>query len=214
MSGTKKVTKLRRNLDNLEGNLNIVSDYADGKLSVREIAQKYQTSESNVGLTTKKFWKKLTNMRESRVLKSPTPEFKDTKLALHELQNTDLINKKFIMLLSEPDSALLSDAETTYAWVYVHTGDIIEALKTSGLDVGLFKEKGRDTRFSFDRSLIIRGHYLNSKVNVAEYIKTLREQRLIDANVGKARIQSELVEQLEYMKASGDTESARTFSAA
>ena len=155
-----------------------------------------------MGLMVNRFWKSLTNMRESRALIAA--DTKDARTALQELNGTELINEKFLEKLSDPSHDLLTDEEANYAWIYVHTGDIREALKGSNLDVGLHKEKKRDSRFSFDRALVLRGQYLNSKPNVVQYIKELRESRLVDANVGKSRIQSELVEQLDRLKNRAD----------
>lgn len=201
-------TKLRKAEASLD-HMAIVKDYAEGLLTVPEIAEKHRTSENNVGLIATRFWKSLTNMKEARALMSLSPDSTvqanvDAKNSLKELQGTELINKEFLKLLSGDTEALLSDQEAVYCWVYVHTGDTIEAMKTSGLDVGLYSEKKRERRFSYDRAVALRSHYLNCKPNVTAYIKELRETRLIDADVGRARIQSELIEQLEQMKTSGD----------
>ena len=195
-------TILRKASDNLNATA-IATDYAEGELSIREIAEKYSTTENNVTLVVNRFWKSLTNMRESRALISATTS-NSSKKALGELQNTELINKPFLSLLSDNDSALLTQAEADYSWIYVHTGSIPEAIVSAKLDKGLYKEKKRESRFSYDRALILRGHYLNSKPNVASYIKEIREKRFIDSNIGKARVQSELLDQLEFMKASND----------
>jgi len=201
-------TKLRKNIDNLDYGA-IAKDYADGKLSVNEIALKYSTTEHNIQLIANRFWKSLTNMKESRALiasgiPTSTKGSADSRKSLKDLRNTEVINNSFTRQLSSDTAALLSEAEATYSWVYVHTGSIQEALKLSKLDKGLFKEKGRSNRFSADRAVVLRGQYLNAKPNVATYIKELREQRFVDSDMGKARVQSELLDQLEYMKSSGD----------
>ena len=184
-----------------------MADYAKGELSVSEIAKLHRTTDKNVTLIANRFWRTLTNMKESRALKAGSgPEDAETyygaKASLEELKSTELVNQSFLKLLSEPETHLLTDAEATYAWAYVHTGDPIESLKIAGLDAGLIKDKSKPSRFSFDAALRYRSLYLNAKPNVVAYIKELREKRLIDADVGKARVQSELVEQLESMKAS------------
>ena len=198
---TKSQCKIRRAAKNLDV-LQVVNDYQEGTLSVKEIAEKHGTSEDNVSLVTKRFWKSLTNMRESRALIAA--DTSDARSALQELNHTELINEKLLERLSPADASLLTDEEAQYAWVYVHTGDVREALKVSKLDAGLHKEKDKDTRFSYDRALVLRGMYLNSKPNIVQYIKELREVKLQDANVGKARIQSELIEQLDRLKARSD----------
>jgi len=195
---TEPSTILRKATNNLD-KMAIVEDYAKGELSVGKLAKKYNTSPDNISLITKRFWKSLTNMRESRALIVPTT---DSASSLRELRATPHFNEDFLSLLSE--SALLSDEEATYCWIYAHTGDIVEALQGSTLDIGLYREKGKSHRFNYDKAMILRGHYLNSKPSISSYIKELREVRLQDADIGKAKIQSELLLQLENMKASGN----------
>lgn len=194
-------TKRRTAPENLDA-LQVVNDYAHGALSVKEISEKHHTTEDNVGLIVNRFWRSLTNMRESRALIAA--DTKDARSALQELNHTELINEKFLEKLSSPDSDLLTEEESQYSWVYAHTGDLKEALKVSKLDIGLHKERGKDSRFSYDRALVLRGMYLNSKPNIVRYIQELRESRLQDANVGKSRIQSELIEQLDRLKNRSD----------
>lgn len=194
-------TKVRKAPENLDI-LKVVDDYAKGTLSVAEIAKKHSTTEDNVALVTKRFWKSLTNMRESRALIAA--DTLDARSALAEIEHTELINDKLLDKLSPPSASLLTDEESQYAWIYVHTGDVKEALRGSKLDIGLYKERGKDSRFSYDRALVLRGMYLNGKPNISQYIKELRETRLQDANVGKSRIQSELIEQLDRLKARTD----------
>jgi len=196
----------------------IVFDYADGTLSVSEIAKKYSTTDKNVGLIVNRHWKALTNMRESRALLSQDPNLVNSKksngngvaVVLQELEKVKEFNTEFTGLLSDPDAALLSDAEAIYCWTYVHSGDTYDAIRTAGLDAGLYKDKEEIARFSYDRAMKLRAMYLNNKPNVVSYIKELRETRLIDADVGKARLQSELLEQLDQMKSSGNSNKFRS----
>ena len=207
-----KTTKLRKAQSSLD-HMAIVSDYAEGAMTVPEIAKAHKTSEENVGLIVSRHWKALTNVRESRLLlgSSDAPKAKvEQKNALEILRNTSLINEEFLALLSPPDTALLSDSEAIYCWHLVHSGNPREALITSGLDVGLIRDKKRETRYSFDRSLVLRSQYLNAKPNVIAYITQLREERLINADVGKSLVQSELLDQLDQMKSSADPARNRT----
>jgi hypothetical protein len=208
---TKGTTVRRASDENLD-HMAIVSDYIEGTMSVSKIAAKHSTTMDNVSLIAKRTWKSLTNMRESQLLTADAAnagEHFETKVALKELHSTELVNQEFRDKLSDPESNLLTDEEATYAWIYVHTGDIKEALEGSLLNIGLYKEKDRAQRFSYERALQLRGYYLNAKVNVSNYITELREKRLIDADVGKARIQSELIEQIEQMKTSGQAHKNR-----
>ena len=198
--------------------LSIVADYTKGELTVNEIAKKYSTTSDNVGLIVNRHWKALCNMRESRALVSADPSLVNSKrngassahVVLRELEKAKTFNQEFLDRLSEPDAALLTDEEAMYAWILVHSGDTDDALITSGLDVGLYKDSTKDHRFSYDKAIKIRKIYMDNKPNVVAYIKELREKRLIDADVGKARVQSELLEQLHQMKHSGDTHRFRT----
>jgi len=192
--------------------MGIVRAYILGEQTVSAIAKEYGTSDHNVTLIVQRHWEALTNMRETRMLTvatGPKVHSKDVERALHKLQNTELVNEEFMRMLSDDHVALLSDAESTYCWIYVHTGNALEAMKESNLDVGLNKDKKRETRLSFDRAVILRSMYLNEKPNVAAYIKELREKRFVDTDVSKVRLQSELLDQLEYMKSSGDPRQRR-----
>mgnify|MGYP000748720537 CR=1 FL=1 len=211
---TTKEVKLRKPMDNVD-HMAILSDYMKGELSVSEIAEKYKTTTDNVGLIASRSWKALTNMRESRVLLQTVDGVAthyDVKKSLQELNGTELINEAFLKKLSDPKDALLTDEEATYCWIYVHAGDQLEAVSASGLDVGLFKGnpetkhsgRQRTSRFSYERAVNLRVQYLNAKPNIAEYIKELRETRLVNADVGKALVQSELLDQLEKLKARSD----------
>lgn len=207
-----KATLVRKGEASLD-HMAIVSDYQEGNLTVSEIATLHGTTENNVGLIANRFWKGLTNMKESRALMAITSDKPEThfsaKHSMKQLNGTELINQGFLSLLSDDATALLTDEESTYCWIYAHTGDSFEALTGSGLDVGLHTESGEKGRFSYDRACVLRGLYLNAKPNVAEYVQQLREVRLQNANVGKAQVQSELIDQLEQMKASGQTNKHR-----
>ena len=204
---TKKSPTVLRRKKNIEHST-VIEDYIAGKLTVKQIAEKHSTSEENVGLIVQRHWKALTNMRESRALLAPAKESlkyeTGQQKALRELRSTELINEEFAEELSHDESDLLTEAESIYAWTYVHTGDAIEALKLAKLDVGLYKERGKESRFSYDRALILRSHYLNAKPNVSRYIQELRETRYVEQDVSKQKVQGELLDQLAYLKQSGD----------
>ena len=209
-----KTTKVRKTMDNID-HMAILNDYINGELSVSEIAEKYSTTTNNVGLIANRYWKALTNMRESRALLQTVDGIAthyDIKKTLAELNGTELVNEKFLEKLSDPKDSLLTDEEATYCWIYVHAGDQLEAMSASGLDIGLYKGdpntkhsgSQRTSRFSYERAVNLRVQYLNAKPNIAAYIKELRETRLVNADVGKALVQSELIDQLEKLKARSD----------
>jgi len=204
-------TKTRKAPENLD-HMGIVRAYTEGTMSIGAIAKEYNTSDHNVTLIVQRHWEALTNMRETRMLtvtKDTKVHHKDTERSLHKLQNTELVNSEFMRMLSDDHVALLSDAEATYAWIYVHTGNALEAMTSAGLDVNLNKDKSRETRLSFDRAVILRSMYLNEKPNVASYITELREKRYVDTDISKVKIQSELIDQLEFLKSTGDPRARR-----
>lgn len=216
-----KVRKVPKTKDSgtlsTEDHMSIVADYIKGELSVAKVAEKHETTEKNVGLIVNRHWKALCNMRESRALISQDPNLVNSRrngnsnaaVVLRELERAKTINHEFLDLLSEPEAALLTDAEAMYSWIVVHSGDADDAMITSGLDVGLYADPGTDkdrlSRFSYDKALKLRRIYMDNKPNVVAYVTQLREERLINADVGKAKVQTELLEQLHQMKSSGET---------
>ena len=108
--GTPVTTIVRKSVDTVD-HMGIVAAYTEGTLSVRQIAEKFSTTEKNVGLIVNRHWKSLTNMRESRMLMAhpeSAQEHFDTKHAMAQLHSTDLINDEFLALLSDPESELFS----------------------------------------------------------------------------------------------------------
>lgn len=205
----KKTTVIRKGQENLD-HMEVVRLYAEGKMPISEIALVTGASEENVSSIVNRHWKQLTNMREARALMGGAKHgHLDAARSLKELRTTELINDDFLRMLSEDNVALLSEPESIYAWTYCHTGNALEAMKVSGLDVGFHKDKARETRLSYDRAVLLRSAYLNDKPNVAAYIKEIREQRLQDLNINKGTIQSELLDQLAFMKNQGDPRQRR-----
>lgn len=183
----------------------IAKEYAEGTLTVTQLAEKYNTSPDNIGLIATRCWKNLTNMKETRALVSFGSA--SSQHSLKVLHNTNLINQQFLDLLSPSGTeATLTDAESIYAWIYVHTGENQLALEQSGLHVGLLYSKNDPNKSNpnFEKACSLRGMYLRSLPNVASYIKELRERRFVDQDISKARVQSELIDQLAQLKESGD----------
>lgn len=214
-----KVRKVPKTKDSgtlsTEDHMSIVADYTKGELSVAEVARKHGTTENNVGLIVNRHWKALCNMRESRALTTVDPNLVNSRrngnssanVVFRELARAKTINQEFLDLLSDPEAALLTDSEAMYSWIVVHSGDADDAMITAGLDVGLYKDTAPKSgdRFAYDKALKLRRIYMDNKPNVVAYVTQLREERLINADVGKARIQTELIEQLHQMKSSGET---------
>ena len=183
----------------------IAKEYTDGILNVSQLAEKYNTSPENIGLIASRCWKNFTNMRETRALMSFGSA--SSQHSLKVLHNTSLINQQFLDLLSVSGTEItLTDAESIYAWIYVHTGENQMALEQAGLNAGLLYSKSEPNKAkpNYEKACSLRGLYLRSLPNVASYIKELRERRFIDQDISKTRVQSELLDQLSQLKESGD----------
>jgi len=204
VSKTRKRTLDPAKLDQ-EKQWQIVKEYTEGTLTVTQLAEKYNTSTDNIGLIATRCWKNLTNMKETRALVSINSV--SSQHSLKVLHNTNLINQQFLDLLSTSGTeTTLTDAESIYAWVYTHTGENQLALEESGLHVGLLHAKNDPNKSqpNYEKACSLRGMYLRSLPNVASYIKELRERRFVDQDISKARVQSELIDQLSQLKESGD----------
>lgn len=213
---TKKRTRESIDLLSPDQHWAIAQLYAKAELPVSAIAEQFATTEENVNLIVTRCWKTLTNIKETRALLGAIPG-KDpsstgfgsssSRASLAMLHNSKLINQSFLDLLSHTgEERSLTDAESIYTWIYVHTGENDIAIQEAGLDVGLHREKSDDTaKFNYDKAVAFRGLYLRSRPNIASYIKELRERRFVDQDISKSRIQSELLDQLQQMKDSGDS---------
>jgi len=77
------------------------------------------------------------------------------------------INSKFVSMLSEGDSPVLSEEELHFSYLLVYEGDQKAALVDSGLDVGLTKSLGLP---EYNRLLELRCTYLKSKPNIISHL--------------------------------------------
>lgn len=102
---------------------------------------------------------------------------------------TNVMNEKFL--------ADIPDRAETYAFYYAMTGSNEHALKESGLDKYVPKGVGAKT---LKYTLATRGRYLRSLPSVYKLINEIRDQRIIDSDIGKPMVQSELIEQIEQLK--------------
>lgn len=123
---------------------------------------------------------------------------------LEKLRNTEVLQQEFLDLMSNENSCTLTEEESLFAWIYVHKGDSIEAIESSGLNIGLFA----DRPVTYRRGILTRSLYLQNKNNVAQYIKELREKKYYTEDVTKQYIQELLLEQIAQMKLKGDKKDA------
>ena len=206
-TGKTSRVKVRRNSIKGLHKYKIIEGFISGK-SYKELAEEFNTSDKNIIRIISEHWKVLTNTRETKLLVDSqkninnhvftSPIYKTLK-DIHEVSK---INEKFLDALSEDTSTVLTDAEYTFCYRYVNTGDAIEALKDAGLDVGLLRFQGSKRADTTLAALRLRADYLKSKPNVAQYISELKKQAFDEEVVSKEFIQRELLEELHRIKES------------
>ena len=201
--------------------LNLLYDFVYLTHSYRETGRKYKLPEENVSRLVLAFKDDINNLTESWELMNHLPHLPaPIGMAKSFLQNKDVdnkrtaihpntINQEFLSLLSEPNDPILSEQEEIYAWVFAHTNNSEIALKEAKLHTGLRglvkDEKGGEGESpSAKVAKKMRGYYLRNKPNIQLYIKQLREQKLLDLDVNKEFIQSQLVGLIEEIQSEGD----------
>lgn len=117
------------------------------------------------------------------------------------------INRKFVSLLSEGDSPVLSEEELHFSYLLVYEGDQKAALKDSGLAVGLSKTLGMA---EYNRLLELRCTYLKSKPNIIEHLKELQIKFIEGTKVSKNSIQAEIMRTITQLRNQDDPRNAPT----
>lgn len=187
----------------------IVEDYINSDLTIRQIADKYNTTELAVGNAVSRHYKALRNVKETRYLMrmskaplKPTPRSIASAKMYHSLFSDDGVNGEFLKRLSEPNEDVLLKWEIEFCYLWVYSVDEIEALEKSGLAIGLLKkEAGRKAeRGGYDRSCRMRSLFLRRKPNIARTIKEIQKSNLIAEGIDKEFIQSELVREIQELR--------------
>lgn len=117
----------------------------------------------------------------------------------HLKEPIDEINKPFFALMSNPDEPL-SNEEMLYCAFYVATGNSLEALVKSGMDVGL--DKG--TTSIYDSNCLLRSEMLKRKKNIQEEIRRLQVERQEHREITKDRILEMHLDMIEQLKDEGN----------
>lgn len=179
----------------------ILQDYKTGQFTPVQITDKYRLKDTEavrewIGRTIKE----LNIVQETAQLAASTTKIPE------QYKPNDLINQPFLDKLSPPDpSNELTQAEFSYIYTLVFTGDHKAAIKDSGLDVGLKKYKSDDTS-AYSHALKMRGIFLRQKPNIKVKIEELRAKKFkeLGKDISKQWVVSELVDQLDRLKESGE----------
>jgi len=206
-------TIVKKAVDNItaKSKYEIIDDYIYSNLTNLEIAEKYGTSEKNVGLIIARHYKALANVRETKMLLQTQVGNQRFTMSKSEVLDTDKINEAFLNLLSEPDSITLTDNELVFCELYNDDGDDVRALEESGLHAGLKKTKDIRDREEYQHALQLRSFYLRRKPNVGAYLLQIKQDKIKSITDGKQFVQSELLAVIERLKAHGSTQSLSTY---
>lgn len=186
----------------------IIKSILEGK-SYTEIAQSISTSESSVRRFVTNTAKLLHQNVETRhLIDSQVLDKAGKKYSWAPTKALDSqVNRKFMTLLSEGDSPVLTEEERTFCYLLVYEGNAKEALKDSGLSVGLVK----GTKLSdYNRLLELRVAYLKSKPNIVDYLKELQLKFVETLAVNKSTIQAEIFRTITQLRNQDDPKNAPT----
>jgi predicted DNA-binding protein YlxM (UPF0122 family) len=203
VKGAENITKAHK--------YDIIDDYIYTNLSNKELAEKYQTSENNIGLIVSRHWKCLCNVRETKMLIHSQFSNGSEVFLKTDVLDTEKINKEFLALLSEPDSVSLTDNELVFCELYNDDGDEIRSLEESKLNVGLKKTRDERDKEEYKHALTLRSFYLRRKPNVANYLNQIKKEKIKKIVDGKEFIQVELLSVIERLKAHGSPQSLATY---
>lgn len=200
---TKRLSKLRE-LENITKEKDfypILDGYLKGQ-TTPQLSQKFHYAEDKIIRMLDEHYKDVVNSKEAH--SSCITSKNGYNPVMEKLITTEVMCQEFFNMISKYDSATLTEEEALFCWIYVHKGDSIEALESSGLHIGLFP----DRPVTYKRGLLTRSVYLQNKSNIAQYIKELREKKYYTEDITKQYVQELLLEQIAQMQLKGDKRDA------
>lgn len=201
--------------------------YIDGKTN-KEIAKYLKRGETAVMAFVNNLFKAMANMKQSRILgrgvdlkADPTNMTKAQQQELARLKSPELLNQPFYDLLSldNPDVPL-TEAEVNFCWAFVSSDNYEEAIKTAGLDAGLYQpssmklngqlEQGEKAPVEgYKHCLMLRATYLKRKSNIQKFIAQLREEAVYETELNKEYLQREIQVQIDKLREIKTVEAAK-----
>jgi len=112
------------------------------------------------------------------------------------------LNAEFYKLLSNPGSAL-SNEEMLYCAFYVSTGNSLQAVIDSGLDIGL-KDGSVHTKDIYVKNCLLRSESLKRKRNIQEEIRRMQMESVEIADLTKDKILAMHISMIEQLREGGD----------
>lgn len=200
---TRKKVRTFNELSEKEKWLLLTEYSSDPTTPISLIAEKYNITPESMTKAIERFYHSFVQAKETKLLiteqqlEQNQEKRKGEIIYYKKFNHPSTMNEKFLELLGEGDEC--SEAEHTYAYTYIFTGNNERALKESGLDVGL----SRDCRTNSKAILKVRGYFLRSLPRIKQLIEDLRSSKLEDIVIDKAMVQSELVDLLYQLKEEG-----------
>jgi len=122
--------------------------------------------------------------------------------------NPELLNQPFKALITDPTMKReLNECEVRFCWSYVASNSYDEALKASGLDIGLYKAKKNQNGITSFQKLEcykplaeLRIAHMKSRPEIAKFIAEVREQAIFNVEIDKDYLQKEVMIQVDYLK--------------
>lgn len=178
----------------------LIRAYCDG-MSLMEISDKFMVEEKSLDIMLRNIREKLNANRELRALNS-IEAFNISKSKAHKLLQTKFTEPEIGKKISLPDDKDLTNEEMLYGIILVKTGSNPIALQESGLmDCLKVKDSARKRLF---------GMYLQSKDNLSKFIQSLKNNKILEADVSKSTIQAELIDQISQLKESIELDATPT----
>ena len=171
---------------------NIVKDFMSGT-SVSDLVLKYKVARTSLTVYLKNYRSTLNCAWELHTMLK-VEKNQMTQTALDRTLVTKYVQPKLKALLSKGTSAILTEPELVYSWIYVNSGSNAIALKESGFEDVL--EKTHQT--SAYKQLL--GIFLREKHNIAKYICDLQKEAIKNTDISKKYVQSELSTQVEQLR--------------
>jgi hypothetical protein len=203
---TTKVRKKVRTFSELseKDKWNLLSSYSsDPTIPLSDLANEYNITIESMNKAIDRFYNSFVQAKETKLLiteqqlEQNQDKRKGEIIYYKKFNHPSTMNEKFLSLLGEGDEC--SEAEHTYAYTYIFTGNNERALKESHLDIGLSRDQGTNSK----AILKVRGYFLRSLPRVKKLIEDLRSSKLEDIIIDKAMVQSELVDLLYQLKEEG-----------
>jgi len=205
---TIKTRKKERSLEDMDeaSKWKLLKQYTDNPSTpVVTLCEEWNLNQDTFSRFIERFYKSFVQTKETKLLISEQQleqnqkKCKDDIVYYRKFESPATMNDKFLSLLGEGEEC--SENEHTYSYTYIFTGNNEKALKESGLDVGLAKDKAHTNTRAI---LKMRGYYLRSIPRVKSLIEDLRSTKLEDILIDKGMVQSELVDLLYQLKEEGN----------